>query len=98
MRRILFVGIIVCAGVMLANDEYRLVDKLVAAQREVEKANASGDKARISKANRASEKAGDRVVEYCNVKGLAFAIKPNGLMGCVPHTGNPPAPRLPLHK
>ncbi len=58
--------------------EDRLVDKLVKAQRAVERADAK------------SQKAGAAVVAFCKAKGETFQIKANGLMGCVKA---PPAPK-----
>ena len=50
--------------------ETKLVDRLIKAQRAVEKANAQ------------SSAAGKDLSEYCQSVGKTAQVKPNGLLGC----------------
>jgi hypothetical protein len=68
---------------LFGSTEEKLVDKLAAAQRKVEHANA------------ASAKAGAKLEEYCASTGKKVQVKPNGLIGCVVPPPPPPAPPAP---
>ncbi len=90
---------LICIAVpLLANEEYRVIDRLVKAQRAVEQANASGDKSRIARANKRSDQAGAEATAYCKSQGKQLMIKPNGLMGCVARTGDVPTSPPPQKK
>lgn len=70
-------------ALLLANDEYKVIDKLIAAQRHVEEATVKGDRAATVMANHKSEVAGAKAVAYCGSVGKILILKRNGLMGCV---------------
>lgn len=67
---------------LLANEEYKVVDRLIKAQRKVEEANVSGDKVRIARANKRSEDAGAKASAYCKSIGKELILKPSGIIGC----------------
>ena len=56
---------------LFARKEDRLVDKLIHAQRAVERANAK------------SEAAGKKLTDYCKTQGKIVRVKRNGVIGCV---------------
>jgi hypothetical protein len=65
-------------------DEYKLVDKLIRADREVELARLRKDDTGLLKANGKSEAAGAALTAFCESYKKKVGIKAYGIVGCLP--------------
>ena len=79
---LLGLSLLSCAAMLRAQDktEEKLADRLIKAQRQVERANHDSDQAAAA------------LESHCKGKSQTLRVKPNGLLGCVTVPAEPAKP------